>query len=79
MTRDKDRRKQLPTEEEIEEIIRDPGYSAGKRKSKLKEILTEIQSDKETRSDPERDRLLRLVKESIDDLQDGKPIADDTL
>ena len=67
------------TPEEIRQILADGGYSAGARSGWLKTLLTDITSENSDVSDPNRAKLVEMIKEILDESQDGRTIADDTL
>lgn len=63
--------------EEIEDIIVDPGYSADQRKGWLKQVLADLTRQQSGSPSSEQEQLIEMVKQAIDDQQDGKPIATD--
>ena len=65
------------TPEEIQDVLADPGYSAGDRKSWLIEALADLQRD--GASTHEHQKVINEIKRAIDDNQKDKPVSDDTL
>lgn len=61
------------------DVLADGGYSADQRKGWLKEVLTELIGEEEKNPDPNHRRMIREVKEILDDQQSGDPMSDDTL
>lgn len=67
------------TRQQIMNVLANPGYSAGQRKGRLKEALTELEQEEGRAQSEEDRRLARAIKKILDDYQAGKPISDDTL
>lgn len=67
------------TREEIMDVLAHEGYSADQRKGWLKEVLTELIGEEERNPDPNQKRMIKEVKEILDDQQSGDPMSDDTL
>jgi hypothetical protein len=57
----------------------DPGYSAGRRKSWLKNVLTQLQQQNDATPSSETSEMISEVKGAIRSLQRGRPAADKTL
>lgn len=67
------------TREEIKDVLANQGYSADQRKGWLKEVLTELICEERKQPDPNHRRMIKEVKEILDDQQSGDPLSDDTL
>lgn len=68
-----------PSRNEILDVMADEGYSADSRKAWLKVVLTRISQEQETDPDPEREYLMKEIKEILHVQVSAKPEADDTL
>jgi hypothetical protein len=66
------------SEQEVQDVLADEGYSADLRKAWLKDILTEL-AQEGVRGARDRKILARAVKKIVRKYQAGKPIADDVL
>ena len=53
----------------------DPGYSAGRRKAWLKNVLTQLQR-RNAAPDPATSEMISEVKKAIRSLQPEKPVSD---
>ncbi len=67
------------TLEEIREVLADEGYSADRRKTWLKEVLTDVTAEHSTTPSPDRAKLIDEIKEIIEQQQDGEPLSKDVL
>ena len=64
--------------QELHDVLTDPGYSAGRRKAWLKNVLTQLQQQDNAASSPETSELISEVKGAIRSLQPQKPLSDKT-
>jgi hypothetical protein len=67
------------TRQELEDVLVDGGYSADRRKGRLKEILTRLVQEQTEFPNGDREAMIEEVKAIIDEHQHGKPIAEDIL
>lgn len=63
--------------QELEDVLADEGYSADRRKGRLKEILTRLVQEQEVSLNGDRAAMIEEVKAIIDEHQHRKPIAED--
>ena len=62
--------------QELQDVLMDPGYSAGQRKAWLKNVLTRLQRQNNTAANPETSEMISEVKDAIRSLQPEKPLSD---
>ena len=64
--------------QELQDVLMDPGYSAGRRKAWLKKALTQLQQQDHAAASPETSEMISEVKRAIRSLQPQKPMSDKT-
>jgi hypothetical protein len=64
--------------QELHDVLMDPGYSAGRRKTWLKKVLTQLEQRNHTAPSPETSEMISEVKGAIRSLQPEKPASDKT-